>query len=255
MLKIVNLLSLVVLFGSASVYAGGGGGITGATEMTQLANNAELVAVLGKEAENLAYTINQYEGMVKDWAKLPEFIKTGAAQDLAQLAKVVDYGQALAYSSAGLEGDFTGLYKGFDYYKGLSGSQAKDAKLQQYVDWAKTTQDSVLGALKGANMQASQFSSETAALEAVKAQMATAQGANQILQAGGQIAGQQVEQLQKLRELQMASMQMQGAAISEQADRKAADEAALERSKQGAGVAAQPGTGRVINAADIFKKQ
>lgn len=255
MSKIINLVSVVVFLSSTSVSAGGGGGIAGATEMTQLANNAELVAVLGKEAENLAYTIKQYEGMVKNWEKLPDFIKSNAAGDLAQLAKVVDYGQGLAYSSAGLEGDFNGLYKGFDYYKGLSGSGAKDAKLQKYVDWAKTTQDSVLGALKGANMQASQFSSETAALEAVKAQMATAQGANQILQAGGQIAGQQVEQLQKLRELQMASMQMQGAAISEQADRKAADEAALERSKQRSGANIAPESGKVINAADIFKKQ
>ena len=53
----------------------------------------------------------------------------------------------------------------------------------------------------------------------------------------------------------MASMQMQGAAISEQADRKAADEAALERSKQRSGANIAPESGKVINAADIFKKQ
>ena len=87
MSKIINLVSVVVFLSSTSVSAGGGGGTAGATEMTQLANNAELVAVLGKEAENLAYTIKQYEGMVKNWEKLPDFIKSNAAGDLAQLAK------------------------------------------------------------------------------------------------------------------------------------------------------------------------
>lgn len=235
-------MTALTLFPSA-VQAGGGGGITGATELTQLANNAELVAVLGKEAENLAYTIKQYQGMAKDWEKLPDFIKSSAAGDLAQLAKVVDYGQALAYSSAGMEGDFNGVFKGFDYYKNLSGTNAKDTKLQKYVDWAKTTQDSVLGALKSANMQSGQFSNETASLNAIKEQMANAQGANQILQAGGQIAGAQVEQLQKLRELQMASMQMQGAAIAADTDRKAAEDAGLDRSKQKGKMTAGGGDG------------
>ena len=229
--KLIQLnISLSLVF--AVTVQAGGGGITGATEMTQLANNGELVASVAQEAQILQKNIEQYQLMFKNFQTLPDFIKTGAAQDLAQLAKVVDYGQALAYSSAGLEGSFNGVYKGFDYYKNLSGTQAKNVQLQKYVDWAKSSQDSVLGALKAANMQSSQFGSETATLDEIKSQMATAQGANQIMQVGGQIAAAQVEQLQKLRELQMAQMQMQGAAIAADADQKAAEQAALERSKQ-----------------------
>ena len=56
MKKIIGTAILTAtLSASLPVYSGGGGLTGGATEITQLLNNAELLDIAIKEAENLAY--------------------------------------------------------------------------------------------------------------------------------------------------------------------------------------------------------
>ncbi len=63
---------------SLPVYSGGGGLTGGATEITQLLNNAELLDIAISEAQNLAYQIRQYEIMYENMRNLPNHIKQQA---------------------------------------------------------------------------------------------------------------------------------------------------------------------------------
>lgn len=213
---------------SLPVYSGGGGLTGGATEITQLLNNAELLDIAIKEAENLAYQIRQYEIMYENFRNLPNHIKQQALADLQALASIVSTGRAVAYSSGQIDEDYQREYRDFEYYAQRQQGN-HDALAERYRDWSQSNHDSVRGALRAAGLQAQQFDREDSALRTIEAQMESASGTKQLLQAGGSIAAMQVEQLQKLRQLQMAQIQLQASHVGGQVDRQAEDDSAWHR--------------------------
>ncbi len=85
------------------------GGVTGqATEWTQLANNAELISLVGKSAEQVNNQITQisqlaeqiqnqlniYQNMLQNTAQLPNHIWGQVESDLQNLQSVVNQGRA-----------------------------------------------------------------------------------------------------------------------------------------------------------------
>src|SRR5690554_447066 len=117
MKKIIGTAMLAAaLSASLPVYSGGGGLTGGATEITQLLNNAELLDIAIKEAENLAYQIRQYEIMYENFRNLPNHIKQQALADLQTLASIVATGRAVAYSSGQIDEDYQREYRDFEYY-------------------------------------------------------------------------------------------------------------------------------------------
>lgn len=223
-------LVLPVIILMKPVYAGGGGLGGGATEFTQLANNVELVDIALKDAENLVYTIKQYEIMYENIRNLPNHIKQQALADLKRLADVVKTGRAIAYSSGQIDEDYRNRFKDYDYYRehdfrNADGTVNHEALSDQYQDWSETNHDSIRGALRAAGLQAQQFDREDSALKTIENQIETAAGEKQLLQAGASIAALQVEQMQKLRQLVMAQVQLQSVQAGSETDQKAQDNA------------------------------
>jgi len=218
---------------TAPAIAGGGGLTGGALEITQIANNVELISVAISEAENLVYTIKQYEIMFENFKNLPNHIKQQALADLQQLAQIVATGRAVSYSSGQIDEDYHNEHRDFEYYanngRAADGSRDHEFFSERYRDWAQVNHDSVRGALRAAGLQAQQFDREDSALRTIEQQMESAAGTKQLLQAGGSIAALQVEQLQKLRQLQMAQIQLQSAQAAGTIDRQAEDDADLQR--------------------------
>lgn len=213
------------------VMAGAAAG--GSTEITQILNNVELIEVALKEAENLAYTIRQYEIMAENFKELPTHIKQQALADLQDLAQIVASGRSVSYSSGQIDEEYRREHRDFDYYadrdRGPGGERNHEFYSDRYQQWAETNHDSVRGALRAAGLQAQQFYDEGAALRAVENQMESASGTRQLLQAGGSIASMQVEQMQKLRQLVMAQVQLQTAQAGGNIDRQAEDDSDLQR--------------------------
>ena len=207
--------------------------VAGALEPTQLLNYAELVESGIKEAQNLRYTIQQYEIMYENFRNLPNQIRQQAEADLRQLADIVQTGLSVAYSSAQIDEDYRRQHRDFDYYANLSRDAGGERDHQffsdHYRNWSQSNYDSIRGALRAAGLQAQQFSREESAVRAIENQIQTASGTKQLLQAGGSIAALQVEQLQKLRQLQMAQIQLQTAQSSSAIDREAENDADLQR--------------------------
>jgi type IV secretion system protein TrbJ len=256
--KLRACVAVVFAFSMTSpvAIAGGGGRLGGvATEVTQLLNNLQLIDVAMSEAENVAYTIRQYEIMFEDARNIPTHIKQQAIADLRNLARIVATGRAVSYSSGQIDEDYQREHQNFEAYEGMrrdDGSRDHEAFNERYQDWAQVNHDSVRGALRAAGLQAQQFDREDSALRMIETQIEHGAGTKQLLQAGGSIAAMQVEQLQKLRQLQMAQIQLQSAQVGSMIDRQAEDDADIQRALRNTEVL-NPNRGGGINWRDPLR--
>ncbi|OYY31311.1 MAG: P-type conjugative transfer protein TrbJ, partial [Halothiobacillus sp. 24-54-40] len=209
------MISPIAFLISPMVHASGA--VAGATEPTQIMNNIELVAGVAKQAEQVSNQLLQiqnqiqaYQNMVTNTLNIPNQIWQNADGLLNQLVGIVNQGQALAFSATNIDSLFKQKYPGY------TPPQDFGAAYQNITD---STLDSVRGALNAANLQSKDFTSEQAALNSIEAQSQSATGRMQAIQAGNSIAMAQVQQMRKLRALQMAQMQAQGAYIAGQAQK------------------------------------
>lgn len=222
-------------------HAGGGGFTGGALEITQLANNVELVAIYGEEVTQVAKMVDQinnqitmianqlnmYTNMLDNTGTLTSQIWGNVFPELQSLASVVQQGQAIAYSMSNLDSLFASRFQNYGDY--MATSYGPSNYRTDYKDWYTTQRDGIHGALKSAQLQANQFGSEEATLNQLENMSQTATGRMRALQVGNQIAMQQVRQNQKLRELVMSQIQLQGNYLAAEASKDAARQARAEK--------------------------
>ncbi|EGU0150133.1 P-type conjugative transfer protein TrbJ [Vibrio parahaemolyticus] len=229
--KPLNLLVLCVCFSlTPQSTVAGGNPLAGATEPTQILNNIELIDVAIKEGQVLAYNISQYQTMLQNLQALPTYYQQLALADLTALASIVSTTRGLAYSSLNMDVEYRDRFKDALYYSSGANRDANNKMIHadyqaRYEDWSDINHDSIRSALNAAGLQAQQFSREDNSLKAIETQIQTGIGQKQLLQAGASISAMQVEQMQKLRALMMADMQMKGSYQGGQVDRQAESDA------------------------------
>ncbi len=199
------------------------GGATGqATEWTQLANNTELISLVGKSAEQVNNQITQisqlaeqiqnqlniYKNMLQNTAQLPNHIWGQVESDLKNLQTVVNQGQGVAFSMGNVDDVLKQRFQSFADMKSNLPDGASFSTT--YQNWSDTNRDTIAGTLKAANLTAEQFSSEENTMSSLRSMSETADGQMKALQVGHEIAAQQVAQMQKLRGLVSQQMTMMG---------------------------------------------
>lgn len=204
----------------APVHAGSATG--GATEWTQLANNAELITLVGKSAEQVNNQIKQitqlaeqiqnqlniYKNLLQNTAQLPSHIWGQVQNDLNKLQSIVSQGQGVAFSMGNIDDVLKQRFQSFaDMKSNLPDGQSFSST---YQSWSDTNRDTIGGTLKAANLTAEQFSSEESTMASLRTMSESADGQMKALQVGHQIATQQVAQMQKLRGLVSQQMTMIG---------------------------------------------
>ncbi|RWP02642.1 MAG: P-type conjugative transfer protein TrbJ [Mesorhizobium sp.] len=201
-------------------YAGSATG--GATEWTQLANNAELVSLVGKSAEQVNNQIKQitqlaeqiqnqlniYNNLLQNTAQLPNHIWGQAENDLNSLQNIVAQGQGVAFSMGNIDDVLKQRFQSFADMK--SNLPDGTSFSSTYQSWSDTNRDTIAGTLKAANLTAEQFSSEESTMSSLRSMSESADGQMKALQVGHQIATQEVAQMQKLRGLVSQQMTMMG---------------------------------------------
>lgn len=199
------------------------GGATGqATEWTQLANNAELISLVGKSAEQVNNQIKQitqlaeqiqnqlniYKNLLQNTAQLPNHIWGQVQNDLNKLQNIVAQGQGVAFSMGNIDDVLKQRFQSFsDMKSNLPDGQSFSTT---YQNWSNTNRDTIGGTLKAANLTAQQFASEESTMASLRSLSQSADGQMKALQVGHQIATQQVAQMQKLRGLVSQQMTMMG---------------------------------------------
>lgn len=215
-LAVLLLLAIVANGGPARA-----GGATGAaTEWTQLANNAELINLLGKsgvQIENQVKQISQlaeqiqnqlkiYDNMLQNTARLPDHAWGKIEADLRRLQKIVDSGRGISFSMGNADDVLRQRFASYaDFKTGLPDGQSFS---ERYQTWSDTNRDTITSTLRAANLTAEQFSSEEATMRSLRSLSETSDGQMKALQVGHQIAAEQVGQIQKLRGLVSQQMTM-----------------------------------------------
>ncbi len=203
-----------------SAFAGGGALGGGATEWTQMLNNSELIALVGKSAEQVNNQIKQitqlaeqitnqlniYKNLVQNTAQLPARIWGQVAGELNKLKTIVSQGQGIAFSMGNLDDVLKQRFKSFADFK--SNLPDGSSFSQTYQNWSSTNRDTISGTLRAAGLTADQFSTEEATMSQLRSQSESADGQMKALQVGHSIATQQVAQMQKLRGLVSQQMTM-----------------------------------------------
>lgn len=221
---------MLVLALLPSVAAAGGGAVAGATEMTQIANNLQLMLSYVEQAQQTVTQFNQYQTMLRNLQRLtPSGVADNAAKKLwndnsmndtfRNMYRIVVGGQQMAYSLSNMDQQFRTLHPGYGNYS--NGFNYQNA----YRNWSDTTRSSVMGSLRMAAVQADDLQSERDLMIALSDASTSADGQLQALQAGNQIGVAMVSQMQKLRQLQMAQLQAQNTtALAEQGRKDSTDE-------------------------------
>ncbi|MGS0741424.1 hypothetical protein ACVBEF_06270 [Glaciimonas sp. GG7] len=188
--KIITALLWVISLVTAPVHAGTVAGTGGATEITQLLNNVQLV---------MQYTtqIQQYESQLQNLLKQKDLLTLNPRGYITVLANAAEGGEALGLGGARITKKLETAY-GSDYKKNAAYSS------QDFETWMKTTKDSIRGAMKSVGVQQDDMASEADLIMSLKTLSNSSAGNLQVSQTGNQISIQMLQQFQKLRQMNLA---------------------------------------------------
>lgn len=221
----VSALTLVL---ASNAYAGA---VVGATEFTQIANNLQLLASYGEQAQQTVHQFNTYQKMLQnlkqsvpsvllDQQALNLWNSQNMTQTFRNLRTIVQNGQQVSYSLATQDQLFKRLHPGYG-----SAFNSKDS----YRDWSDNTHAAVNNALAVSSVQADSIDSEQDMIRELQSRSQSADGQLMMMKAGNDIGVAMIGQMQQLRQLQMAQMTAQGQFMQSQASMQ-------DASKQGTAV-------------------
>lgn len=211
--------AVAVLSASPMRFAFAGGMTGGALEVTQIANNIELVMQYAKQVEQYATQLQQWRDQLTQAMNIPQQIWSSIQQDIMGVVNVVKQGKALAFSLENIGEVFKNTFKGY---------QPTTNFPAEYRKWSETVSDTIKGTLEAAQLQSEQFATEEGVLQQLRTMSQSNQGRLQALQTGNQIAVEMVAQMQKLRALSLAQMQAQNAYMAKETQENDAKKAAFD---------------------------
>ncbi|MFT0549130.1 P-type conjugative transfer protein TrbJ [Allopusillimonas ginsengisoli] len=173
-------------------------------------------------------TAKQYADAVRQAMTLPGRKFQDITNDLRQIAGVYNNARSLGRDAANLQAAFKDQFKGYDSYLQSVG-MATDTMPTRYEQWSASGLDNARTAMEAAGINVSSFDNETSMLDEMLNRSSTAAGRMQAIQAGNEIAAQNVQQLQKLRDMLATQIQMQSNALAMESERMAVDNATRER--------------------------
>ncbi len=198
----------------------------------QLGEYAQQVNTALNTADQLRVNIQQYNDMIKQGMQLPDRAFNQITNDLNRVKSVYNEAQSLGRNISNLDTKFREQYQGYDKYLKNHG-QASKAMPDRYKKWAAQGLDNARTAMQAAGMNTSTFASEDAMLNNLITRSQTSAGRMQAAQVGNEIAAQNVQQLQKLRDLVATQIQLQGNYMAQLQERQSVDDAYIENFKKG----------------------
>lgn len=194
------------------------------TVFQQAMQYAKEVETAINTAQQLETQIQQYQNMVTQGLSLPSSMFSRITGDFQRLQSLYDQGKALAGNMSNFDQRFRDTYGNYNSFLSRAG-QSPTYMADNYKRWQEQGSDSMRVAMQASGQNVSAIADEDAMLSQLVARSQTAQGRMQAIQAGNEIAAQQVQQLQKLREMLNAQVQSQSTFYAQQVERQAVDDA------------------------------
>ncbi|MBX4336617.1 P-type conjugative transfer protein TrbJ, partial [Bartonella raoultii] len=177
-------------------------------------------------AKQLQTQLQQYKDMVKQGLSFssPQF--DGLQGTLQKLKQVYQDSQSISYNMGNLNSRFEKMFPGYEDYLKNSG---KINPKKDYRKWAETGFSNSRVAIEAAGINTSSFENEDKMMQKLVDRSASAEGRMQAIQAGNEIAAQQVKQLQLLRDLVANNTTLQANYTANEVERRAKNEADVEK--------------------------
>lgn len=188
-------------------------------------NAASAYSLAKQVQQSIQQTKHQFEQLskIKDNMKnLSQFHWKDLNQAINQLANDVQKGQAIAFSMSNIEDEFRKRFPGIE-----KTAKGKVNYRQKYLDWVKTNQHTMSGTLKALNSQYNNMKKEQSIRETLLAQAKSPTGSMQAIQAGNEIAAEQINQMQQLRQVMIANASANAEYQAFEAQKAAQSEAAI----------------------------
>jgi P-type conjugative transfer protein TrbJ len=217
------LVCLCVSFCLAANTALAGGGLGGgATEVTQIANNSELVAQVAQLAEQIQNQITMIQDLIYNTLTIPDQIFRDVKGIYTKVKGIIDKTKGLAYNLANLDEELKRRFKGYADLSNISQVSDFSSEYRNIVGTRMETVRSTMEAI-GVSME-ELINDDASALKELQKKANTAKGRNELIQATNQILGFLAEDAMKLRQLQMMQSQMAGTVYeAERAQRELSD--------------------------------
>ncbi len=208
----------IALIAVSSTTSQASGAIAGATEPTQLIRwGSEVGSDLPQQLAQVAHAVSQLETMRTNLEHLSGGDWLLFVNQALKLKQLVEYQEAVAYTSATYSQQFATKYKGFQEFADMASSDTHNQDYaEQYKTLNKTTQDTVKSALDQLNFSAQEMEDDQAFTDKLKSMAGSAVGQKQAMEVASQIALHSTEQMKKMQKVQMAETQLQAAWIAKQ---------------------------------------
>ena len=182
----------LLLAGSSPVVLAGGGGIAGATEITQILNNAQLVQQYATQAQQYVTQLQQTQTMLTNLTNNPLGVLAPDVMRIANnMAKLHAMGKDIGASVARVNENHARM---FDNKEAMNFAD-------KFKTWTDNSNDGLKSAMQNAGMQREQFADDASALQGLTERVSSSQGNLAALKTLGSINAKQVEESMKLRDL------------------------------------------------------
>jgi P-type conjugative transfer protein TrbJ len=185
---------LAVLFAATVMgpaYASGAGAIAGATLPEQIVQEATLVKQYATQAQQLQAQFQQVYNQAVNMQNIPSQLWPNISGQLQNLINLVGNAKGLSYASANT---VSAVQSQFGQPSAVLSNY--NASLQ---NWTSNLDSQIADVLKQYGLNANNYQTTQQALAQIQAQSQSAGGRNAVMQAGNQIAGLMVNQMQSLQ--------------------------------------------------------
>jgi len=191
------------------------------SQATQVAKEIETAI---NTAQQLQTQIQQYQNMITQGLALPNSMFNRITGDLQRVQQLYQQSKSLSGNLTNFDQQFRSQFGDYNRYLSQVG-QSPTYMQDNYKRWNEQGSDAMRVAMQSAGMNVSAIADEDAMLSQLVARSQSAQGRMQAIQAGNEIAAQQVQQMQKLRQLLNDSVQSQSMWYAQSIERQAVDDA------------------------------
>lgn len=214
--KAVTVLSAALLVSNSHAT----GLVAGATEFTQIANNIELVSIYSAEIEQVARQLQMVQNMVQNTNQLPIQMWSSVESQLVSLVNAIT--------------SVNGVVNATEDALAMTEQQFGNGNLLNNYEnrlrsWNQGVNNQIGTALRNMGLNANQFQTRQQALSQIQTASQSATGRMQVLQAGNQISGLMVNEMQSLHGTIISAEQARLNAIAVEANRKHQERQALDK--------------------------
>ncbi len=160
------------------------------------ANHASALAMAKQIQESAMQTKHQFEQLKRLKENLQSFHWNDVQGTINQLASDMERGKALAFSMQNLDSEFKRRFPGFEKNSG-----GKTDYKKQYSEWVDTNQHTMNNTMNAMGKQYKALKDEKDLRNKLLTQARTADGSMKAVQIGNEIAAEQVNQMQNLRQI------------------------------------------------------